>query len=99
MACQINESAQNVLAFKNAGALMSVTVNNIPKDYTWAKLTSMTAQGKTTVPTIAGNAQITFSKGIPTVTTTETSNSSSITINFAASSDVVTEKHSISRCL
>lgn len=92
MACQINESAQNVLAFKNAGALMSVTVNNIPKDYTWAKLTSMTAQGKTTVPAIAGNAQITFSKGIPTLTTTETSNSSSITINFAASSDVVTSK-------
>lgn len=92
MACQINESAQDVLAFKNAGALMSVTVNNIPKDYTWAKLTSMTAQGKTTVPAIAGNAQITFSKGIPTLTTTETSNSSSITINFAASSDVVTSK-------
>lgn len=71
---------------------MSVTVNNIPKDYTWAKLTSMTAQGKTTVPAIAGNAQITFSKGIPTLTTTETSNSSSITINFTASSDVVTSK-------
>lgn len=71
---------------------MSITVNNIPKDYTWAKLTSMTAQGKTTVPAIAGNAQITFSKGIPTLTTTETSNSSSITINFAASSDVVTSK-------
>lgn len=25
---------------------MSITVNNIPKDYTWAKLTSMTAQEK-----------------------------------------------------
>ena len=37
---------------------MSITVNNIPKDYTWAKLTSMTAQEKTTVPAIAGNAQI-----------------------------------------
>lgn len=92
MACQINESAQDVLAFKNAGALMSITVNNIPKDYTWAKLTSMTAQEKTTVPAIAGNAQIAFADGIPTLTTTETSNSSSITINFTASSDVVTSK-------
>ena len=92
MACQINESAQDVLAFKNAGALMSITVNNIPKDYTWAKLTSMTAQEKTTVPAIAGNAQIAFAGGIPTLTTTETSNSSSITINFTASSDVVTSK-------
>ena len=91
MACQINESAQNVLAFKNAGALMSVTVNNIPKDYTWAKLTSMTAQGKTTVPTIAGNAQIAFSEGIPTLTTIGTLNSSSITINFTAGNDVASK--------
>mgnify|MGYP000220050586 CR=1 FL=1 len=65
MACQINESAQDVLAFKNAGALMSVTVNNIPKDYIWAKLTSMTAQGKTTAPAIAGNAQIAFAARYP----------------------------------
>lgn len=47
---------------------------------------------KTTVPAIAGNAQIAFADGIPTLTTTETSNSSSITINFTASSDVVTSK-------
>lgn len=91
MACQINESAQDVLAFKNAGALMSITVNNIPKDYTWAKLTSMTAQGKTTVPTIAGNAQIAFSEGIPTLTTIGTLNSSSITINFTAGNDVASK--------
>lgn len=91
MACQINESTQDVLAFKNAGALMSVTVNNIPTDYIWAKLTSMTAQEKTTVPTIAGNAQIAFAEGIPTLTTTETSNSSSITINFTASNDVTSK--------
>ena len=91
MACQINESAQDVLAFKNAGALMSITVNNIPKDYTWAKLTSMTAQEKTTVPAIAGNAQIAFADGIPTLTTTETSNSSSITINFTAGNDVTSK--------
>lgn len=70
---------------------MSITVNNIPKDYTWAKLTSMTAQEKTTVPAIAGNAQIAFSGGIPTLTTTETSNSSSITINFTAGNDVTSK--------
>ena len=91
MACQINESAQDVLAFKNAGALMSVTVNNIPKDYIWAKLTSMTAQGKTTAPAIAGNAQIAFAEGIPTLTTTGTLNSSSITINFTAGNDVTSK--------
>ena len=33
----------------------------------------MTAQEKTTVPAIAGNAQIAFADGIPTLTTTETS--------------------------
>ena len=91
MACQINESAQDVLAFKNAGALMSVTVNNIPKDYIWAKLTSMTARERTTAPAIAGNAQIAFAEGIPTLTTTGTLNSSSITINFTAGNDVTSK--------
>lgn len=91
MACQIGESAQNVLAFKNAGALMSVTVNNIPKDYTWAKLTSTTAAERTTVPTIAGSAQIAFDNGTPTLTTTGTSNTSSITINFTASNGVTSK--------
>lgn len=70
---------------------MSVTVNNIPKDYIWAKLTSMTAQGKTTAPAIAGNAQIAFAEGIPTLTTTGTLNSSSITINFTAGNDVTSK--------
>lgn len=46
---------------------------------------------KTTVPAIAGNAQIAFSGGIPTLTTTETSNSSSITINFTAGNDVTSK--------
>lgn len=91
MACQINEGAQNVLAFKNAGALMSVTVNNIPAGYTWAKLTSTTAQGKTTAPAIAGSAQIAFAEGIPTLTTTGTSNTSSITIDFTASNGVTSK--------
>ena len=51
----------------------------------------MTAQGKTTVPTIAGNAQIAFSEGIPTLTTIGTLNSSSITINFTAGNDVASK--------
>lgn len=46
---------------------------------------------KTTVPAIAGNAQIAFADGIPTLTTTETSNSSSITINFTAGNDVTSK--------
>lgn len=85
MACLINDDAQSTLSFKNAGALMSVTVNNIPADYTWAKLTSTATQERTTPPAIAGSAQIAFENGTPALTITGTKGSTSVTINFTAS--------------
>lgn len=86
MACLINDDAQSTLSFKNAGALMSVTVNNIPADYTWAKLTSTATQERTTPPAIAGSAQIAFAEGTPTLTIPGTEGSTSVTINFTAGS-------------
>lgn len=86
MACLINDDAQSTLSFKNAGALMSVTVNNIPADYTWVKLTSTATQEKTTPPVIAGSAQIAFAEGTPTLTIPGIEGSTSVTINFTAGS-------------
>ena len=64
-----------------------ITVNNIPKRPYFGEI-SMTAQGKTTVPTIAGNAQqLSSPKGIPTSSNYVNIKFSSITINLLLAND------------
>lgn len=89
MACLISKDAQDQISFKNAGALVYITVKNIPAGYTQAILTS---QGEK-APDIAGNVEITFAEdGIPTLKTLTSNakevggtNHKAVTINFAAS--------------
>ena len=76
---------------KNAGALMSVTVNNIPKDYIWAKIDFYDRSRKNYCSSHCRKCTIAFAEGIPTLTTTGTLNSSSITINFTAGNDVTSK--------
>lgn len=86
MACLINESAQGILSFKNAGALMNITVNNIPAGYNKVTLTSKAGGSNGTVPDITGKAQIAFdTDGVPSLTMVSgESNGKTITISFTA---------------
>lgn len=87
MACLIKPESSSTLAFKNAGALMSVTVNNIPAGYNKATLTSKTATNKDsgTAPALTGSAEITFDTGNPTlVMSNDNGNGNVITITFTA---------------
>lgn len=93
MACWIKPESSSTLAFKNAGALMSVTVNNIPAGYNKATLTSKAAtnnDASSTVPALTGKAEITFSTdGNPTLTmTNDEGNGNVITITFTANGSV-----------
>lgn len=87
MAAQIKENAQNIIAFQNAGALMGITVNNIPAGCDKVTLTSL--DGKA----IAGDCEITFdANGLPTLKAKETAtvgnDDKTITINFTASQSI-----------
>lgn len=87
MAAQIKENAQNTIAFQNAGALMGITVNNIPAGCDKVTLTSL--DGKA----IAGDCEITFDAiGLPTLKAktgnTVTDADKTITINFTASQSI-----------
>lgn len=68
----------NEITFQNAGALIALTVNNIPAGY---KSISMTSSGIK----INGATEISFTDGVPSseVTATDDANKT-ITINFAA---------------
>jgi len=67
----------NEITFQNAGALIALTVNNIPAGYNKISMTSGIA--------INGSTAISFTDGVPssTVTATEDANKTT-TINFAA---------------
>ena len=78
MAALISDQNANI-AFKNAGALMGLTVNNIPAGYNKAILTSKGEQA------ITGACEITFdTNGNPTLTATSGAIGKAITINFDA---------------
>lgn len=78
MAALINNQTSSI-AFKNAGALMGLTVNNIPAGYTKAILKSNGNE------VIAGACEITFdNEGKPTVKATENATEKEIIINFDA---------------
>lgn len=97
MACLIKPESSSTLAFKNAGALMSVTVNNIPAGYNKATLTSKAAtnnDASSTVPALTGKAEITFDTGgYPTLgMTNDGGNGNVITITFTATTTGLTNK-------
>lgn len=97
MACLIKPESSSTLAFKNAGALMSVTVNNIPAGYNKATLTSKAAtnnDASSTVPALTGKAEITFDTGgYPTLgMTNDGGNGNVITITFTATATGPTNK-------
>lgn len=78
MAASISDQTSPI-AFKNAGALMGLTVNNIPAGYNKAILKSKGDEA------IAGPCEISFdTDGKPTITATDAANIKEITINFDA---------------
>lgn len=78
MAALFTNNSSNV-TFKNAGALLAVTVNNIPAGYNKAILTATGAS-------IAGDCQINFDNdGVPTLTAV--SGEEQIAINFDAANE------------
>ena len=78
MAALISDQNANI-AFKNAGALMGLTVNNIPAGYNKAILTSKGEQA------ITGACEIAFdTNGNPTLTATSGATGKTIAINFDA---------------
>lgn len=80
MAALINDQSSSI-AFKNAGALMGITVNNIPAGYNQAILKSNGTEA------ITGDCEIAFdSEGKPTIKATEAATGKIITINFEESS-------------
>lgn len=69
-------SSPEDITFKNAGALIALTVNNIPAGYKSISMTSGIA--------INGTTEISFTDGIPSSTVTATDeNNKTTTINFA----------------
>ena len=94
MAAKISSDAQNAtIAFQNAGALMRITVNNIPAGYNKATLTSTTADDTSaTVPALTGACEIAFdTDGVPTMTTTTEATGKTITVNFTAAEEATSK--------
>lgn len=88
MAAKISQIQQENIAFKNAGALVDISVKNIPEGYDKVILTSKPGtQGS--APNIAGEMQITFGEGgAPTLAPVAGAlESQSITITFTAQND------------
>jgi len=77
MAALISDQTSPI-AFKNAGALMGLTVNNIPAGYNKAILKSNGEKA------IAGPCEISFDDGKPTIKATDDADRKEITINFDA---------------
>lgn len=80
-------SASNDIVFLNAGALMTVTVRNIPAGYNVAKLYVTDANG----PALAGDCVIAFEGGIPTMKVANTASAKEVTITFDAANEVSTK--------
>lgn len=86
MACIISSDAQDKISFKNAGALLDITVRNIPTEY---KKIVLTSKGEN-APSISGAMEIEFSDGDPTLkvagtATTAASEDKTVAINFTLS--------------
>ena len=76
-------SKSTAITFKNAGALMGITVNNIPAGYNKAILTSKGDE------VVAGPCEITFdADGNPTMVATSAATGKVITITFDAASEL-----------
>lgn len=88
MAGLIEQGAQDAIAFKNAGALLHIDLQNIPQNCTTIKLTS-----ENNDPKLAGKAKITFADGIPTLAMAD----AGTTLEQSPSNDVTTasEGHTI----
>lgn len=86
MACIISPDAQDKISFKNAGALLDITVRNIPTEY---KKIMLTSKGEN-APSISGAMEIEISDGDPTLkvaetTTTAASEDKTVAISFTLS--------------
>ena len=86
MACIISPDAQDKISFKNAGALLDITVRNIPTEY---KKIVLTSKGEN-APSISGAMEIEFSDGDPTLkvagtATTAASEDKTVAISFTLS--------------
>ena len=64
-------SSSNSISFKNAGALMHITLNNVPEGLTAVTLTSNESD-----PKLNGAATVTFAEGIPTLEIASSDNES-----------------------
>ena len=85
MAAQITEQNADIV-FKNAGAVMGITVQNIPAGYNKAILTSKGEQP------LAGECEIAFDgSGNPTLKTTASATGKTITITFEATQTATTK--------
>lgn len=96
MACLINTGSQSLASFKNAGALMHITLENIPQDVNKITLTSANSDAP-----IAGAATITFDEvgnpklAIPSTEANKVSDAAStghtITVHFTNATDKSTK--------
>ena len=75
MASLMSGEESNIV-FRNAGALMALTVNNIPAGYCVATLEAADSD-----PDLAGSATITFNDGVPTLNA-PTNGAKEVTITF-----------------
>lgn len=75
MASLMSGEESNIV-FRNAGALMALTVNNIPAGYCVATLKAADSD-----PDLAGSATITFNDGVPTLNA-PTNGAKEVTITF-----------------
>lgn len=92
MAALIASSAQDVVQFKNAGALFAITVKNIQPGYDKAVLASLPSSESSALA-MAGAATVSFASGEPTLAIAEGATAKTITINFtAATSGAITER-------
>jgi uncharacterized Zn ribbon protein len=87
MAALYSEGSSEV-NFKHAGAVIDLTIKNVPAGYTSATLTSGTSDNVSTAAKVAGSAEITFDdSGNPTLAIASTDNGSATeaTVNFESS--------------
>lgn len=79
--------SSNDIVFLNAGALMTLTVRNIPAGYNAAKLYVTDAND----PALAGECVVTFDGGIPTMKAAANASVKEVKIEFTPSNEVSTK--------
>lgn len=97
MIAKIATDSQDKIQFKNAGAILAITVKNLPTDYQYVTLTADDNDSK-----IAGKAKISYNtQGLPILEIVENdSNSSTIKLSWKKTGQQqLTNAHSISHCL